>query len=535
MQSITFDRFDAGLLLARPKSISPANSLSNLFNMDVQPGGWLRSRANWLRSTLYTAGVTGTLSLGSRVYGLRSNGGFLWSFALEQGATTNDYTVDGTFGRLYALDSLDGDYLAIGYFSLGGGAKVGRLAGASPWESGFVVVMRDDTAAAWYKAIFTVTPGGVSGQYASVARTAITDVNMPNSGIMLTHQSRVYAVSDDGQAVRFCKVGDPTDWTTAGNAGFLPVAQHFGSGQRAYGLGLYQGKLAVFTDKSVQLWTVDPDPTAMALDNIIDGIGTRHHGSIVPLNGDLLFLSNLGIRSLTTLQNSLFPTDVDMGLPVNQIAKPVGLTGGSATISPYSTVLALNASPFGQYWVAAPNDWTNGGANEFGWLAWSYSRQAKLNAWAWHGAGGTPRAKVTGWAALGNRVYIRTNKEAYLLQATPDQFAQDQTETGAYASCSVQTQWLDFGKLGRRKALCGIDFDGKNVASVSILTSADGNRTGQVAATAEVGSNQSGWTYSGEMIPLQADGTEFMVSFIGGGIGETSINRFTLYFDELSA
>ena len=44
MAKATFDRFDGGLLLARPSSVAPANSLARLINMDVQPGGWLRAR-----------------------------------------------------------------------------------------------------------------------------------------------------------------------------------------------------------------------------------------------------------------------------------------------------------------------------------------------------------------------------------------------------------------------------------------------------------------------------------------------------------
>lgn len=533
-KSITFDRFDGGLMLARPSSVSPANSLANLFNMDVQPGGWLRSRANWRRASLYTSTGPGILNLGNRVLGLRANGGYLWAFALTAGDVPADFTsVSATGdGRLYALDSVNGDHLAIGIFDSGVTGATSRLAGATPWGAGFLAVVRNETAGQWNRAAFDVS--GIYGPYASVNRTDIADVNMPNSGLMVTIQNRVFAISDDGKTVRFCAVGDVTDWTTSGDAGFLAVSQHFGSGQRAYGLGAYQGKLAVFTDKSVQLWTVDPDPTAMAIDNVVDGVGSRHHESIVSLNGDLLFLADTGVRSLTTLQSSLFPSDVDVGLPVRSIAIAPALTPAANIEMPYSEVQALGAMPFGQYWVASPDTWTFGGASEYGWLAWSYSRQAKLNAWAWHGAGGQPRAKVVAWASLGNRVFMRSTTEPYLLVMTPDVFSQDQTDTGAYALCAMTTQWLDFGKPGRRKSIVGIDFDGLNIRTISILVSAGGNRGGILADTIAVGSAQDGWTYSGELLPVNADGTEFRISFSGGGIGETQLNKFTIHFVEVS-
>lgn len=532
MPSITIDKFDGGLLLARPSSVSPANSLSNLFNMDVQPGGWLRSRASWRRAVLSDGGSPSVLSLGSSVHGLYSNGGYLWAFALTQGDTPSGYSNSNSSGRLYALDDGQGDYLAIGYFSTGVGGSSSRLAGVAPWQSGFVAAMFDETTATWSKAVFTV-PGGLGGAYSSVTRTDITDANMPNSGLMVTIGQRVFAISDDGQNVRFCAVGDVDDWTTAGNAGFLPVSQHFGSGQRAYGLGAYQGKLAVFTERSVQLWTVDPDPTAMAIDNVVDGIGTRHHGSIVSLNGDLLFLSDTGVRSLTTLQNSLFPSDVDVGLPVNSITRTSPLVGGTATIPPYSTVLAVSALPFKQYWIAAPDDWTFQTGVEYGWLAWSFSRQAKLNAWSWNGAGGSPRAKVTGWASLGNRMFLRTDKEPYLLVMTPDVYGSEAVETGASALCAMTTQWLDFGKPGRRKAITGIDFDGKNILTISISTSAGGDRNGQLLGSLQVGDAQGGWTYSGELLPFEGDGTEFRVSFSGGVTGELQLNKMTIHYTEV--
>lgn len=345
MSSVTFDRFDGGLLLARPSSVAPANSLRKLINMDVQPGGWLRSRAKW-RPTV------GGFALGPQWKGLESNAGYLWTFACW------DVASPGVASQVVDLDT--GDRIVYAFISAGVGgdfmeASRTRLMGVSRWNNGFVAVMTPDDGAAYYRAMFSVNTSTHV-----VTGTQIADVNMPNTGIMTTAGSRIFAASDDGQTVRFCKVGDPTDWTAAGNAGFLPVSQHFGSGQRVYALGQYQGKLAVFTDQSIQLWIIDPDPTAMSLERVVDGVGTRHHSSIQSLYGDLLFLSETGVRSLTTLSNALFPTDVDVGLPIKQFTKsPEQLTrfinGGQAP-----AVISLAAGPVSQYWVSAPGRWAEG-------------------------------------------------------------------------------------------------------------------------------------------------------------------------------
>ena len=345
MPSVTFDRFDGGLLLARPSSVAPANSLRRLINMDVQPGGWLRSRSKWRRTV-------GSFELGPQWKGLESNAGYLWTFGCWNVAST------GKISDIVDLDT--GDRIVYAFISTGTGgnfaeASRARLLGVSRWNNGFLVVMTADEGVTFRRALFSVNPATHTGTGAPV-----TDVNMPNTGVMTTAGSRIFAASDDGQTVRFSAVGNPADWTAAGNAGFLPVSQHFGSGQRVYGLGQYQGKLAVFTDQSIQLWVIDPDPTAMALERVVEGVGTRHHGSIVSLYGDLLFLSETGVRSLTTLANALFPTDVDVGLPIKPFTKSpeplVRFVNGGLV----PAVTAIAAGPFSQYWLSAPGRWAEG-------------------------------------------------------------------------------------------------------------------------------------------------------------------------------
>lgn len=345
MPTITFDRFDGGLLLARPSSVAPANSLARLINLDVQPGGWLRARPKVIPSP-------GGLLVPAQWKGLESNSGYLWTFSCWNVASVPN-TSD-------IVNAETGERIVYAFRSSGTGgnfddATSTRLMGVTRWEGGFVAVLSPDGGTTGYRTLFTVNTSTHT-----VTATAISDATMPTSGVMVTATARVFSISDDGQSVRFSAVGDPSDWTTSGDAGSLPVSQHFASGQRAYGLGLYQGKLAVFTDQSIQLWAIDPDPTGMALDRVIDGVGTRHHGSIVSLYGDLLFLSESGVRSLTTLSSALFPSDVDIGLPINAFTKPPQALTRVADGGLVPAVKGVAAGPFSQYWVTAPNRWQSG-------------------------------------------------------------------------------------------------------------------------------------------------------------------------------
>jgi hypothetical protein len=168
---------------------------------------------------------------------------------------------------------------------------------------------------------------------------------------------------------------------------------------------------------------------------------------------------------------------------------------------------------------------------EYGWTAWSFSRQAKLNAWSWHGLA---KAGVLAWAGLGNTIYLRKDTDTLVHALQPDVFFAAGEANTESTSVEATTQWLDFGKPGKMKALSGIDFDGQNVDAIEVYVSENGGRTGTLAATIPIGDNQDGWTYNGEMIPLELAATEFMLKFIGDANQEVQVNRLTLYWDEIS-
>ncbi len=170
---------------------------------------------------------------------------------------------------------------------------------------------------------------------------------------------------------------------------------------------------------------------------------------------------------------------------------------------------------------------------EFGWAAWTYSRQAKLNAWAWHGLGDSGTSNINAWAQLGNSMYLRRENSLSLYSMRPELFFADGEVNDESTSVVAETQWLDFKVPGNLKALTGMDFDGVNVLSVEVYVSENGGRTGTLADTVAVGSASGGWTYNGDILPVEGSGTEFKLRFIGDPDREVQINRLTLYYDDL--
>lgn len=172
-------------------------------------------------------------------------------------------------------------------------------------------------------------------------------------------------------------------------------------------------------------------------------------------------------------------------------------------------------------------------AGEYGWAAWTYSRQAKLNAWAWHGLGETGSGNVNAWAQLGNSIYLRRENSQSLYAMRQDVFMEAGEANDESQLVMAETQWLDFKAPGNLKALTGLDFDGLNVLQVEVYVSVNGGRTGTLADTIQVGSADGGWTYNGEILPVEAAGTEFKLRFIGHPNLEVQVNRLTLYYDDL--
>jgi hypothetical protein len=174
---------------------------------------------------------------------------------------------------------------------------------------------------------------------------------------------------------------------------------------------------------------------------------------------------------------------------------------------------------------------------EFGWAAWSFSRQAKLNAWAWHGLGVNG---IFAWAALGNCVYVRKDNDTAVHVMQEDVYLGEDDASSDSTSVEATTQWLDFGLAGKTKALNGMDLDVLGVTEVEVyvfIPNPDDprDRTGTLAASYSLTDAESGWTYNGEVIPTEDVGsaTEFMLKFIGDGNQKVEINRVTFYFDEV--
>ncbi len=139
-----------------------------------------------------------------------------------------------------------------------------------------------------------------------------------NRQSVLTLGQKMYAGAQP--VLFFSAVGDPTKWSTGTGSGYVDTSNAFGGSENIKALGVYQGKLAVFSRKTIQIWAVDPDPAQNSLIQILPNIGALASGSVVNFgDSDLFFLSDSGVRSLRARDSSNNAATTDIGTPIDPL------------------------------------------------------------------------------------------------------------------------------------------------------------------------------------------------------------------------
>ena len=186
-----------------------------------------------------------------------------------------------------------------------------------------------------------VSDGSISWE---TTRLSIDDPNCPNTREVVIGASKIFA--GDYDIVRFSATLNPRDWTSQEDAGFLASGLHQGEQVGVSALGVYRGNLSVWSESSFQVWQIDPDPSAMALLDAMEGIGSAHHKAVQPVSNDLFFLAALGVRTVGVAAGSTNLATGDAGVPVDTLIQE----DMDGTVDP----LATYYPSAGQYWLAFP-------------------------------------------------------------------------------------------------------------------------------------------------------------------------------------
>lgn len=221
---------------------------------------------------------------------------------------------------------------------------------------------------------------------------------LPVNAALLVYKNKVYEVS--GTNLLFSGSGDPIAFQAADpGAGLIDVSTQVANEADLNGLAAYQNSLAVFSKRNIHIWSVDPDPAAYVIIQVLPNLGTTSPRSVVSFGDhDVFFLAGTGVRSLRALNAALSAGITDVGTPIDDLIVSTmdGLTAEAikaavAVIEPKDgrVILSLGGSLF----------------------VFSYFYSSKISAWStWQ-----PGLDMTDFAVIDTRLYARAGNMIYLL------------------------------------------------------------------------------------------------------------------------
>jgi hypothetical protein len=162
-------------------------------------------------------------------------------------------------------------------------------------------------------------------------------------------------------------VEDPNDTNFPG-AGFIDLSDQDSDSQILVSMESYYDKMAVFSRFTTQLWKLDPDPANNVFGQLLR-VGCLAPASTIQFGtGDVLFLSDTGVRSLRAINSSLAASVNDVGSPIDALIRaqirsvPNLAFWGQAVVQPVA----------GRYWLSIDKTI----------YVLSYYPSAKISAWS---------------------------------------------------------------------------------------------------------------------------------------------------------
>lgn len=399
MPAVTYNHWEAGLDVRQGASVADANRLRVLQNAFITNG-----RVPQKRPALDEA-----FTLPANTHGLTSMDGVLHVFYDAQHGSISTGT---SKVKAEKLTSIAGSPDIIGI-----------------------------TYAEHYAAQLYVVAEYANGKYQhhyidGSADTRVTDANCPQTAVVCKKASKMWAVSPGaGDTVRFTSTENgPRDWSTADDSGFLPTNLQADGNDRVKALGTYNNLLVVFTDDHAQLWSIDPNPELHQFVKLVFS-GARDSYAHDGMVGDLFFLSNQGVRSITLQAGTDNVKDVDVGTAIDlPISKETGIAR------------AAHVRKYGQYWL-----WF--GSTVY---VYTFSKVSKVSAWSVYEF----PIGIDNLAEAYQTVYIRTGDK--ISQLVDDKiykdFGNEGTEDGIAIEVIIEMPYVDLQKPGVMKMLWGADF-----------------------------------------------------------------------------
>jgi hypothetical protein len=249
----------------------------------------------------------------------------------------------------------------------------------------------------------------------------------------LTYKTKAHVTS--GSSLFFSGVNQPTQWgLNATGSGFINMSNNNGGNEVLTGVALYQGNVASFARRAVQIWSIDTDPANNRQGQVLSNTGALGQKSIISVGDiDVFYLSDSGIRSLRARDSSNAAVVNDVGTPIDNLV----LSDVSGLNEVQKTACPAVIEPIdGRYWLAVGNKI----------YVYSYFPGSQVAAWSTYEPGRT----FTDFTTKDGKVYAKEGNIVYVYGGL---------DGNTYDSSNVEVilPYLDGGKPAHMKTLMGLD------------------------------------------------------------------------------
>jgi hypothetical protein len=227
---------------------------------------------------------------------------------------------------------------------------------------------------------------------------------------------------DFGQTLYPVPDTDPIVYTTSvdqtSGAGFLEVSQFASGAGSPQGLALFGGRMVVLYRSALLIYRIDVDQSRFFLEQQITGPGTSAPRSVAELGADTIFLSEAGVRVISTVMQTLDAREDAIGGRIDHLAKQFAANDTITPVGCYSRRLGCYLLAFGQDVLCLG---VLPGSAILGWTRWRLP------------------VPVDAWAESSGLQWMRSGTTLYAFEDGEDQ---DETSLGVYVNVPVLVETL---------------------------------------------------------------------------------------------
>lgn len=474
MAYFVVEQFASGLDLRRAEDTAPAGTLRRAKNVHITPGGEIEKRtAMPLIGTV--PGTVGLAGLGTKLYAFE---GYEAGSPPATPVPVIPFSAVGTEPMELTVQRLEVPV----------GRTLQEIVDVDIFDGKLFVVARMDngTIRRYFDGVYQATALGLYCR---------------------TYQSKLYTVG--GKLLNGSAVLDATKWpgdVGATGAFSTNLATHDAESEDLVGIEIYYDQLAIMSRRTTQLWAVDPDPLQNSQLQVLRGAGLVAPASIKGYgSGDVLYLTDTGIRSLRAKDSSNAAAVSDVGSPIDPLIRDMFIQQGFDFMSKAKSVIEPIT---GRFWCCFPDRI----------LVLSYFPGPKVTAWSEY----RPQfLNIDAVAQVGGYVALRNGDSVYLYNGL------DPTGYDANAPTEVRLPFLDMGEPATVKRLTGLDCALRGTWRVAAAFDPQKPEVEETLATL------TNSTFSLQKIPMQARTSHVSLRFYNQDNAAAAIGNVIIHFDKV--